>query len=130
MDNYKKRISTLKIIILLMFIITVFVTLQFDYGMMELVINTVFLGAMALMTRYALQNGLDHMNAYIKDMETMIKELEESRDDCRRRQRKTGSQDSWYRCIYRRSGYGRNNMKLTVKRTAGKARQNAVLQTF
>ena len=82
MDNYKKRISTLKIIILLMFIITVFVTLQFDYGMMELVINTVFLGAMALMTRYALQNGLDHMNAYIKDMETMIKELEESRDDC------------------------------------------------
>lgn len=73
MDNYKKRISTLKIIILLMFIITVFVTLQFDYGMMELVINTVFLGAMALMTRYALQNGLDHMNAYIKDMETMIK---------------------------------------------------------
>lgn len=82
MDNYRKRISTLKMIILIMFAVTVFVTLQFDYGMMELAINTVFLAAMALMTRYALQHGLDQMNAYTRDIETMIRELEDSKDDC------------------------------------------------
>lgn len=82
MDNYRKRISTLKMIILIMFAVTVFVTLQFDYGMMELAINTVFLAAMALMTRYALQHGLDQMNAYTKDIETMIRELEDSKEDC------------------------------------------------
>lgn len=82
MDNYRKRISTLKMIILIMFAVTVFVTLQFDYGMMELAINTVFLVAMALMTRYALQHGLDQMNAYTRDIETMIRELEDSKDDC------------------------------------------------
>ena len=82
MDNYRKRISTLKMIILIMFAVTVFVTLQFDYGMMELAINTVFLAAMALMTRYALQHGLDQMNAYTRDIETMIRELEDSKEDC------------------------------------------------
>lgn len=82
MDNYRKRISTLKMIILIMFAVTVFVPLQFDYGMMELAINTVFLAAMALMTRYALQHGLDQMNAYTRDIETMIRELEDSKDDC------------------------------------------------
>ena len=82
MDNYRKRISTLKMIILIMFAVTVFVTLQFDYGMMELAINTVFLAAMTLMTRYALQHGLDQMNAYTRDIETMIRELEDSKDDC------------------------------------------------
>ena len=82
MDNYRKRISTLKMIILIMFAVTVFVTLQFDYGMMELAINTVFLAAMALMTSYALQHGLDQMNAYTRDIETMIRELEDSKDDC------------------------------------------------
>ncbi len=82
MDNYRKRISTLKMIILIMFAVTVFVTLQFDYGMMELAINTVFLAAMALMTRYALQHGLDQMNVYTRDIETMIRELEDSKDDC------------------------------------------------
>ena len=82
MDNYRKRISTLKMIILIMFAVTVFVTLQFDYGMMELAINTVFPAAMALMTRYALQHGLDQMNAYTRDIETMIRELEDSKDDC------------------------------------------------
>lgn len=82
MDNYKKRMNILKAIILCMFAITIFVTVQFHYGFTGLLVNCGILVIMACMIRYADRCGLRLLNCYADDVNSILKELEKIEDEC------------------------------------------------
>lgn len=76
MEKYRKKKNILKVIILAMFVITAFVTVQFDYGTMELAINALFLAAMALMIRYGIRNGLNDIQDETSQIDQLIRGAE------------------------------------------------------
>lgn len=76
MGKYQNKKNILRLIILGMFVITAFVTVQFDYGMMEFIINAVFLAAMAWMIRHGIKNSFDQIQDEMNQIDQLIRGAE------------------------------------------------------
>ena len=81
MDNYMKKINTIRAIIIIMLGITIFVTFRFDFGMIGLVMNIMTLLIMSLMIRYADRSGLRKVNEFSRDIDNLMTEADRTAEE-------------------------------------------------
>jgi biopolymer transport protein ExbB/TolQ len=75
--SYEKNIFRLRVMIIAMFLITMVITVNFQYGFTEFFVNCATLIGMAFMIRYSKKYGMDPLNRNIEDLEFLTAKLQE-----------------------------------------------------